>query len=115
MVLLFVMMPALALADEPLKLPPDAEAARKACATALNAYPDFAGDVVGFVNQQTKQQHLDAAQAIAKNERHVILAYAAMWVIAAGFVVFLWRRQQRLKAEIAMLRRDLDAAVKDAR
>jgi CcmD family protein len=40
----------------------------------------------------------------------VILAYAAMWVIAAGFVLFLWRRQQALRSEIERLRRDLDAA-----
>jgi CcmD family protein len=40
----------------------------------------------------------------------VIYAYAAMWIIAAGFVVFLWRRQRGLEAEIEHLRRDLDAA-----
>ncbi|MFO1533991.1 MAG: hypothetical protein ABR562_10065, partial [Thermoplasmatota archaeon] len=62
------------------------------------------------VNAETVKQHQDAALAIAKNEKHVILAYAAMWVIAAGFVLFLWRRQQHLKTEIAQLRRDLDAA-----
>ena len=57
--------------------------------------------------------HDQAAGEIAVNKRHVILAYGAMWVIAAGFVVLLWRRQQALKAQIAELKRDLDAAVKD--
>ena len=61
---------------------------------------------------RTKQQHEDAAHSIAKNERHVILAYAAMWLLAAGFVLFLWRRQQGLQAEISRLRRDLEAAAK---
>ena len=31
----------------------------------------------------------------------MILAYAAMWIVAAGFVVFLWMRQMGLKTEIA--------------
>ena len=54
----------------------------------------------------------EAAAEIAKNEKHVILAYAAMWLVAAGFVLFLWRRQQALKIEIANLRRDLATAAK---
>jgi len=36
-----------------------------------------------------------------------------MWIIAAAFVIFLWRRQQVLQAEIAQLRRDLEAAASD--
>jgi len=60
-------------------------------------------------------QHEKAALVIAKNEKHVILAYAAMWVIAAAFLMFLWRRQQALKGEIAQLKSDLDAAVKDGK
>ena len=40
------------------------------------------------------------------------MAYAAMWVIAAMFLMFLWRRQQALKGEIANLKRDLEAAAK---
>ena len=38
-----------------------------------------------------------------------------MWVIAALFLLYLLRRQQRLKAEIAQLRHDLDAAAKDGK
>jgi hypothetical protein len=57
--------------------------------------------------------HDQAANEVAVNKRHVILAYGAMWVIAAVFVMLLWRRQQGLKAQIAELKRDLDAAVKD--
>jgi hypothetical protein len=60
----------------------------------------------------TKQEHEAAAAAIAKNEKHVIYAYAAMWLLSAGFLLFLWRRQQGLKTEIAQLKRDLDAAAK---
>jgi hypothetical protein len=88
---------------------------RQICADALNADPGFASDIVGTVNNQTREQHLHAADAIAKNERHVILAYAAMWIVAAGFVIFMWRRQQALRGEIAMLRRDLEAATKETK
>jgi len=42
----------------------------------------------------------------------VILAYAAMWLLSVGFVLFLWRRQQGLRVEIGQLRRDLEAASK---
>lgn len=67
-----------------------------------------------LLDQAETAHRLDGAQ-IAKNKKHVILAYAAMWVIAAGFLVFLWRRQQGLKSQIADLKRDLDAAIKDAK
>lgn len=90
-------------------------AKRKACADAMNADPSFALAIVETVNKKTAAQHVEAAGKIAKNERHVILAYAAMWVVAAAFVLFLWRRQQHLKTEIAQLRRDLDVATKDGK
>jgi hypothetical protein len=38
-----------------------------------------------------------------------------MWIVAAAFVIFLWRRQQALKLEIAHLRRDLKAATDDGK
>ena len=92
----------------------------KACLAALSGVPDFAKstsdtareDAANQLVASTKRLHEAAALAIAKNEKHVILAYAAMWLLAAGFVLFLWRRQQALKTEIAQLRRDLEAASK---
>jgi hypothetical protein len=89
---------------------------RKICADAMNADPAFEKAIVEVADKDaaqrrfaaTEQEHLDAAAHIAKDEKHVVLAYTAMWLIAAGFVVFLWRRQQGLKAEIAQLRRDLE-------
>lgn len=91
---------------------PDVAALRKTCADAMNADPTFADKIVATINEQTALQHEHAADAIAKNEKHVIMAYAAMWLVAAGFVLFLWRRQQGLKSEIASLKRDLEAAAK---
>lgn len=61
---------------------------------------------------QDAAQREQTARQIALDDRQVILAYAAMWVIAALFVVFLWRKQQALKAEIVGLRRELEDAAK---
>lgn len=95
----------------------DAAALRKTCTDAMNADPAFATSIAATVDKQIDQKtidaHTQAAAQIAENERHVILAYAAMWILAVLFVVFLWRRQQALKTEIAQLRKDLDAAAKE--
>jgi hypothetical protein len=97
---------------------PPSEAA-KACADAMNADPNFAKSIVATVDKQIDQRTIDAhnmaAAQIAENERHVIYAYAAMWILAALFVGFLWYRQQMLKAELAALRRELDAATKESK
>lgn len=100
---------------------PDATSARAQCTAAMNADPKFAAEIVKTADekaalkrdQDTLDAHSDAYAHIQKNERHVIYAYAAMWIIAAAFVIFLWRRQQALQAEIAQLHRDLDAAASD--
>jgi hypothetical protein len=84
----------------------------------MNADPRFAAEIVRIADETAAQKrdadtvaaHKDAEYHIQKNERHVIYAYAAMWIVAAGFVIFLWRRQQALTAEILQLRRELDAA-----
>ena len=101
--------------------PPAAKSPRELCAEAMNADPTFAQAIVATLNakngktldEEIVKAHEDANQHVEKNERHVILAYAAMWVIAALFVLFLWRRQQALIAEIAVLRKDLEAAAKE--
>ncbi|HEY1547778.1 MAG TPA: hypothetical protein VGG28_08160 [Kofleriaceae bacterium] len=94
--------------------PPDV-AAR--CRDAMNNDPVFAKSITDKVDQTRIDQklldtHVEANARVQKNEAHVIYAYAALWVIAALFVIFLFFRQQALKAEIATLRRDLEAAAK---
>jgi hypothetical protein len=99
----------------------DAAEARKACAAAMNADPKFEAEIVKIADEKAQQQrdrdtlaaHTDANNHVQKNERHVIYAYAAMWIIAAAFLIFLWRRQQGLQSEIAQLHRELDAAAAD--
>lgn len=51
--------------------------------------------------------HEQAAKEITTNNRHVVAAYAAMWLIAIVFVIYLWMRQQRLKGEVARLAAEL--------
>lgn len=102
---------------------PSSAEARKLCAAAMNADPKFAAEIVKTADEaaaikrdaDTLAAHTDAYAHVQKNERHVIYAYAAMWIVAAAFVIYLWRRQQALKTEIAHLRRDLEAAAPDAR
>jgi hypothetical protein len=102
---------------------PTAAELRKTCAAAMNADKSFADAIVALADEKAAQvrlaadlaQHEKAAEAISKNERHVIIAYAAMWVVAAAFLIFLWRRQQGLRLEISRLQRDLEAATKDGK
>jgi hypothetical protein len=101
--------------------PADAATARAQCTAAMNADPKFEAEIVKIADEKaalkrdadTLAVHTEAYARVQKNERHVIYGYAAMWIIAAGFVIFLWRRQQALQAEIGQLRRDLDAAASD--
>jgi hypothetical protein len=95
---------------------PTPDTVKQECRDALNNDPDFAKAIADKFNLQIEQRTLDAQVAadarIKKNEAHVIYAYAAMWVLAALFVIFLFMRQQALKREIATLRKDLEAAAK---
>ncbi len=92
----------------------------QACLDAVLGAEDFRSTVTTVAREKAASelaaevnlQHENAAKAIAKNQKHVVLAYAALWILAAGFLLFLWRRQQALKVEIANLKRDLDAATK---
>ena len=87
------------------------------CRDAMNSDPVFAKSITDKVDdtridQKLLDTHVEANARVQKNEAHVIYAYAALWVIAALFVIFLFFRQLALKAEIATLRRDLEAAAK---
>ena len=109
--LVSIWLPAVALA-QPAK---DAAELRATCAAAMNADPSFEEQIIKIANEKTYEMHLHAADDVARNQRHVIFAYAAMWVVAAGFVIFLWRRQQALDREIAALKRELADALKEAK
>ena len=106
-----LLVPAAALAQPA----PDTAQLRATCAAAMNADPSFEEQIIKIANEKTYETHLHAADDVARNERHVIFAYAAMWLVAAGFVIFLWRRQQELNRELASLKRELADALKEGK
>jgi CcmD family protein len=54
----------------------------------------------------------DAANATT-NKKHVVLAYAAIWIITMVFLVMMWLRQSKLKLEIDRLEKDLAKALEN--
>jgi hypothetical protein len=100
-------------AGAPMPPPPGLEVAKQQCTAAIND-PTYKESIRNFLDQQldvdTIKAHEDALHHVQKNENHVIYAYAALWVIAALLVGFLFLRQQALKTEIAALKRDLTRA-----
>jgi len=87
---------------------------RQVCTNAMNADPVFPRSILVTADKQidekTIKAHGDAIKKIAQEEGHVIYAYAALLVLVALLVAFIWMRQQRLRTEIAALRRNLTKA-----
>jgi hypothetical protein len=67
----------------------------------------------GLKGELRLEVHQEEATLIANNKKHVYMAYAALWIIVVIFVVFGWRRQRALRAEIERLQADVAAAVKE--
>ncbi len=63
--------------------------------------------------QLAPEVHQEDADLMLTNRRHVVAAYAVLWIVLLLFVVFMWLRQQRLTGEIARLERDLRQASAD--
>lgn len=57
--------------------------------------------------------HKAESATFTRNNKHVVIAYAAIWVLTILFVGFLFLRQGKLKEEIARLHRELGKAIKD--
>ena len=54
--------------------------------------------------------HEAEAALITRNNKHVVMAYAAIWILTVGFVVLLWFRQRRLLAELDALEKKVAKA-----
>ena len=54
--------------------------------------------------------HEEEAHNVANNNRHVVLAYAALWAVVMLFVLYMWIRQRRLQEEIDRLEREVARA-----
>jgi CcmD family protein len=63
--------------------------------------------------QINRNVHTDAANYATQNNKHVVAAYAVFWVLTAGFVLLMWRRQRALTAEVERLERELARALKE--
>ena len=63
------------------------------------------------INAQEKQQlralESKAAAKTARDYQHVIWAYGLLWAIFAVYGLFLWRRTQRLRADVHKLQAQL--------
>lgn len=93
---------------DPSKRPPPYESEmRQQCEDELDRDDAWWFNLEGRLRHQV---HKQAAAEVTTNNRHVVYAYAAMWLIAVGFVVLMWRKQQALRAEIERLGRELEKA-----
>ena len=60
--------------------------------------------VQGEVRDELRVQvHTEDAQLMLRNRKHVVMMYAALWVIVAIFTMTLWLRQRSLRREIGEL------------
>ncbi len=89
---------------QPTKKPSFHSPMRQVCEDELSKDDDW-----WFNLQQRLRRniHEQAFREVQTNNRHVVAAYGAMWLIAIGFVVLMWTRQQHLKGEITRLAAEL--------
>jgi hypothetical protein len=93
---------------DPAKRPPFYHSPmRQTCESELAKDHDWWFNLEGRLRTQI---HVQTSREVSTNNRHVVMAYAAIWLIAVGFVVLLWRKQQALRAEIDRLSKELSKA-----
>jgi hypothetical protein len=61
-------------------------------------------------NDMRPEVHQEDANIMLKNKKHVVMAYAALWALTAGFLVLLWLRQRRLLADMERLGQQINKA-----
>ena len=115
---------AAAVAPAPSATSPTPAALKAQCMAALNADDAWTSEprvkleaviskeFYDKLDEGSRKRHNEDAQLIARNKRHVVLAYAAIWLLSLSFIIGMWLRQQKLKAQLETLRRDLEAAIK---
>lgn len=65
---------------------------------------------VACMTAYSDEFHAQDARQITKNNKHVVMAYAALWGIVALFVVGMWLRQRKLTEQILRLEAELKKA-----
>jgi CcmD family protein len=87
---------------------------RTACEEELAKDADWFDNLKARLSEKLNRDVHEEAFTYAKaNNKHVVAAYAAFWLLTVGFVIMMWRRQRALQAELTRLERDLAKAVKD--
>lgn len=86
------------------KPPPYQSQMRAQCGAELRKDLSWQADIDSYCDTRA---HEKSAASIQRNERHVFIAYAVIWVLLAGLVGFMWLRQGRLNAEIKRLEDEL--------
>jgi hypothetical protein len=87
---------------------------KQTCMDAINSDQQWTNELTAIIEKRVRfQVHNEESELIAMNKRHVVLAYAVLWLIAVGFLVMQWLRQQALKRQIEALTRDLETAIKE--
>ena len=80
------------------------------CRALANSSKRLRGQVKNDLRAEMQQ---DDANMTMRNKRHVVMAYAALWILAVGFLVLLFLRQRGLSSEISRLKREVATAVAD--
>ena len=57
--------------------------------------------------------HEAEAALIQRNEKHVVMAYAGLWILTVAFVILLWFRQRRLVTELEVLEKKVAKAAEE--
>ena len=65
---------------------------------------------VACMNSYSDQFHDQDARRWTRNNKHVVMAYGALWGIVVVFVVGMWIRQRGLTSQISKLEAELKKA-----
>ena len=88
--------------------PPKASPLREKCDAALRG---DAGWMASFKAEIRPGVHKEETGRMLNNNRHVVIAYAIIWIFTVAFVAFIWIRQQKLNGEITRLEAELRRAL----
>lgn len=80
---------------------------RNECAAEMRKDPAIRAECKAQWTDELREQDY---RQITKDNKHVVMAYAAIWIIMMIFVVALWMRQRKLSAEITRLEDELKKA-----
>ena len=100
-----------AAAESAMAEPPYASPMREQCTEELRKDARWRAELR---NQLRDDIHSEDANLMLRNKRHVVIAYAAIWILAVAFLVLMWWRQRSLTREIEELREQVRRAAKES-